>query len=79
MRISVTCFTLKPTCTLWNEMTNNVSVEEKQHKACHITMQSGYSTHKMGSSPLSLPALFPIDLYSLIKTNQDGIPHADST
>lgn len=41
---------------------------------------SGHSAHKHkpGHPPLSLLALFPIDLYSLIKTNQGGILLVDS-
>lgn len=57
------------------------SVQEKQHKACHTTLWSGHSAHKRkpGNPLLSLLALFPTDLYSLIKTNQGGILHVDST
>lgn len=68
-------------CTLRNEWrTKDLSEQGKQHKACHTTLWSGHSAHKRkpGNPPLSLLALFPIDLYSLIKTNQGGILHVDS-
>lgn len=44
------------------------------------TLRSGRSAHKRkpGNPPLSLRALFPADLYPLIKTNQGGILHVDS-
>lgn len=67
-------------CALRNKEVRDLSAHEKQHKACHTTLRSGRSAHKRkpGNPPLSLRALFPADLYPLIKTNQGGILHVDS-
>ena len=76
----MTCFMLKPTCRPWDKEVTYLLVQKNNIK--HVTQHCGeailHTSTNQGDPPLSLLALFPIDLYSLIKTNQGGILLVDS-
>lgn len=65
-----------------SQMKRSVIYEcRKNNIKCVIQQWSDHYAHKhkRGNPLLSFLALFPLDLYPLIKTNQDGILHVDST